>query len=106
GGDRRGQSQQQRPQQIELALDRQGPEVLDRAQRLLTRQVVHGLLRQYPVLVVQRRRTHLLQHTRPARGRQEQVRGRQDPRQNHHRRRDQPPGQTRPERRERDPSVP
>ena len=56
-----------RPQQVELLLDRQRPEVLHGRGRVLgDREVVDGVRRELPVLDVERARAHLVEELRPA----------------------------------------
>jgi hypothetical protein len=89
--------EQQRPDEVELLLDRQGPEVLHGGSRVVGLQVVDRVRRELPVLDVQRARQDLLRRVG------ELGRGLDDPRrdprhgQDKHRGRDQPPGTPSPE---------
>ena len=62
----RDQGHQQRPDQEELPLDRQRPEVLHRARHVAARRVVDRVRRELPVLQEQRGRDDLAQRLRPA----------------------------------------
>ncbi len=102
---RRRQDKQQRPEDVELLLHRQRPEMLRRTNDVVTRQVADRLASEVPVLHVERRRQHTTKRRTPAR--RWQPHHRRHRRQNQHntRHRQQAPAPVRPELRQRNPAV-
>jgi hypothetical protein len=79
----RGEGDQRQPHQVELALDRQRPEVLERALRVVPGEVVDGVDRERPVLEVQAR-GHGLRDDVVAAGLGQQQPAHEQDRQQHH----------------------
>ncbi len=82
--------EQGRPDEVELALHRHGPEVLHRRVEVVEREVVDPGTHQLPVLEVQRRCDHLGEGLLPLRGQQQHETRRRHHHEHHRRCRKQP----------------